>query len=268
MGPGQRKPRARTVSYPAANYRTFTKPNEVLSPIDEVKQSITRAANATATPKTSESTELTETCSTAEESNSKSALRDFLTVLALSLHAVFEGLAVGLEKDTKDVWILFAGKFKLLKYLKKNLILIFNFIAVATHKYVISFCVGLELFHARTRLALYTAYIIIYAILTPIGIGIGIAISQIGTGPAYFVTVGFLQALAGGTIIYVVVFEVLERERSKNVSGLAQLFFVILGFCAMLAVELGAPHSHSEHDDHNHEETSTLLPIISSTFQQ
>ena len=111
LGPGQRKPRARTVSYPAANYRTFSKPNEVLSPIDEVKQSITRAANATATPKTSESTELPDSCSTTEESNSKSALRDFLTVLALSLHAVFEGLAVGLEKDTKDVWILFAGTF-------------------------------------------------------------------------------------------------------------------------------------------------------------
>ena len=47
-----------------------------------------------------------------------------------------------------------------------------------------------------------------------------------------------LQALAGGTIIYVVVFEVLERERSKNVSGLAQLFFVILGFCVLMAVEI------------------------------
>ena len=47
-----------------------------------------------------------------------------------------------------------------------------------------------------------------------------------------------LQALAGGTIIYVVVFEVLERERSKNVSGLAQLFFVIVGFCVLMSVEM------------------------------
>ena len=47
-----------------------------------------------------------------------------------------------------------------------------------------------------------------------------------------------LQALAGGTIIYVVVFEVLERERSKNVSGLAQLFFVVLGFCVLMMVEI------------------------------
>ena len=39
----------------------------------------------------------------------KSSLRDFFTVLALSLHAVFEGLAVGLEDETKDVWMLFAG---------------------------------------------------------------------------------------------------------------------------------------------------------------
>ena len=57
-----------------------------------------------------------------------------------------------------------------------------------------------------------------------------------------------LQALAGGTIIYVVVFEVLERERSKNVSGLAQLFFVILGFCVLMSVEmLGKVFNIREH---------------------
>ena len=39
----------------------------------------------------------------------KIALRDFFTVLALSFHAVFEGLAIGLEKDSADMWILFAG---------------------------------------------------------------------------------------------------------------------------------------------------------------
>ena len=38
-----------------------------------------------------------------------SSLRDFLTVLALSCHAIFEGLAIGLEKDTEAVWTLFAG---------------------------------------------------------------------------------------------------------------------------------------------------------------
>ena len=45
----------------------------------------------------------------------KSSLRDFFTVLALSFHAVFEGLAVGLETDSKDVWLLFAGKLAMIQ---------------------------------------------------------------------------------------------------------------------------------------------------------
>ena len=44
-------------------------------------------------------------------------MRDFFTVLALSLHAVFEGLAVGLEDEAKDVWMLFAGR----KYRKSSI---------------------------------------------------------------------------------------------------------------------------------------------------
>ena len=80
---------------------------------------------------------------------------------------------------------------------------------------------------------------IVFAIFSPIGIGIGIGITtHASQGSAYYLTVAVLQALAGGTIIYVVVFEVLERERSKNVSGLAQLFFVILGFCVLMSVEI------------------------------
>ena len=38
------------------------------------------------------------------------AVRDFFTMLALSVHAVFEGLAIGLEPDSDGVWILYGGK--------------------------------------------------------------------------------------------------------------------------------------------------------------
>ena len=37
-------------------------------------------------------------------------IRYFLAVLALSIHAVFEGLAIGLTSHSEDVWILFTGK--------------------------------------------------------------------------------------------------------------------------------------------------------------
>jgi zinc transporter ZupT len=51
-------------------------------------------------------------CENDASAYTKSSLRDFFTVLALSFHAVFEGLAVGLETDSKDVWLLFAGNLE------------------------------------------------------------------------------------------------------------------------------------------------------------
>ena len=45
-------------------------------------------------------------------------------VLAISLHAVFEGIAMGLGKKASFVWYLC--------------------FAVAAHKFIISFCVGLQ----------------------------------------------------------------------------------------------------------------------------
>lgn len=45
--------------------------------------------------------------------------------------------------------------------------------------------------------------------------------------------------------MYVVVFEVLQREKSKEkVPGLVQLFCVMLGFSALMLVEILAPHEH------------------------
>ena len=80
----------------------------------------------------------------------------------------------------------------------------------------------------------------VFSLVSPLGIAIGIGISSAaGTGgDAYTLAVAILQALAGGTLIYVVVFEVLQREKSKGVSGMAQLAFVILGFASLLCIEV------------------------------
>jgi len=230
--------RQRTISYPATltNYKTFNSNGLESNNIAGTAALTLSKISEIPTPSAEDS------CENDTNPFTKSSLRDFFTVLALSFHAVFEGLAVGLESEPKDVWLLFA--------------------AVATHKYVISFCVGLELCNAKTRLLIYSVYMIVFAIMSPIGIGIGIIItSNAATTSAYFLSVAILQALAGGTIIYVVVFEVLERERSKNVSGLAQLFFVILGFCVLMSVELlaGHDHNHNHEDEHDTRNLTTLL---------
>ena len=44
-----------------------------------------------------------------DKENSNSSIRDFLVVLALTFHAVLEGVAIGLEAHVNDVWLIFAG---------------------------------------------------------------------------------------------------------------------------------------------------------------
>jgi hypothetical protein len=44
--------------------------------------------------------------------------------------------------------------------------------------------------------------------------------------------------IAGGTILYVVVFEILEREKKKSVPGLLQLTFLLIGFAVMVCIEV------------------------------
>ena len=46
---------------------------------------------------------------------------------------------------------------------------------------------------------------------------------------------GVLSALAAGTLVYVAMFEIIQREKSKEkVPGLAQLLFILMGFGVIL----------------------------------
>lgn len=78
-----------------------------------------------------------------------SSMRGLLIVLALSIHELFEGFAVGLERDPKGVYFMFA--------------------AVSAHKYVIAFCIGVELMVQRTKLWLAFTYVLIYSAVSAIG---------------------------------------------------------------------------------------------------
>lgn len=187
-----------------------------------------------------------------------SSLRGLLIVLALSVHELFEGLAVGLESSASNVWYMFG--------------------AVATHKLVIAFCVSVELIVNKTKFCLATLYICTFAVVSPIGIAVGIWISHKGSieeirqdehllifdpadgirndelpgdnGTSPNIVAVVLQGLATGTLLYVVFFEILIKSRTtstsnkKNVySGILQYISVLVGFFIMLGMQfLGMPH--------------------------
>ncbi|XP_076377463.1 uncharacterized protein LOC143259404 isoform X1 [Megalopta genalis] len=168
------------------------------------------------------------------------SIQGLLTVLALSFHAIFEGLAVGLEPSIASVVYLAA--------------------AIATHKLVISFCVGMELYVAGASTRTTLGYLTIFSMVTPIGIAVGLALGHFkndseNLGP----TPTILQGMAAGTLLYVVFFEVLARERANEKSGLLQLMAIIVGFMLMLGLQIATAHSHSHNhrnysDSHNHED--------------
>ncbi|XP_011696962.1 PREDICTED: protein zntC-like isoform X1 [Wasmannia auropunctata] len=166
------------------------------------------------------------------------SVQGLLTVLALSFHAIFEGLAVGLEPSISSVAYLAA--------------------AIATHKLVISFCVGMELYVAGASTRTTLGYLTIFSMVTPIGIAIGLVLDHFkndseNLGP----TPTILQGMAAGTLLYVVFFEVLARERANEKSGLLQLVAIIIGFTLMLGLQIATAHSHSHghsHGNHTHME--------------
>ncbi|XP_053657928.1 zinc transporter ZIP1-like [Anopheles marshallii] len=193
-------------------------------------------------------------------SNANGPLRGLLIVLALSIHELFEGLAVGLERSPSAVWLLFG--------------------AVASHKFVIAFCVAFELLVAAVQFRIAVAYIFVYSVVSPLGIGIGIALSSVSsdTNQTIEVVSVILQGLASGTLIYVIFFEILAKDAGHShggggdndgqqghdhqhsvspTNGLWQFLAVLAGFGLLLGIKAATGHSHNHShgggDDHDHD---------------
>uniref|UniRef100_A0A182RTF0 Uncharacterized protein n=1 Tax=Anopheles funestus TaxID=62324 RepID=A0A182RTF0_ANOFN len=195
-------------------------------------------------------------------SSTNGPLRGLLIVLALSIHELFEGLAVGLERSPSAVWLLFG--------------------AVASHKFVIAFCVAFELLVAAVQFRIAVAYIFVYSVVSPLGIGIGIALSSVNsdTNQTIEVVSVILQGLASGTLIYVIFFEILAKDAGHShggggdggdkdgqghdhqhavspTNGLWQFLAVLAGFGLLLGIKAATGHSHDHShgggDDHDHD---------------
>ncbi|KAF0769299.1 zinc transporter ZIP1-like, partial [Aphis craccivora] len=144
-------------------------------------------------------------------SASESVVRGFLVVGALSIHELFEGLAVGLEKNPTQVWSLT--------------------VAVACHKLVIAFYVGLQMLSDRTKPLLAHCSILLFAVTSPIGIGIGTLVSNLEETKSVVLFSVILQGLATGTLMYVVFFEVLKPSPGnlQLKQRILRLIFIAIG---------------------------------------
>lgn len=147
------------------------------------------------------------------------SLGSVLIVVALSFHSIFEGLSLGLQSTDQATWIMF--------------------LAISIHKFVIAFVVGFDMTASRMKARTILIYIAIFSVMSPLGALIGaVTKNKLEDSPV----VAGLNGVATGTLLYVTFFEVLQRDKNSQLSGLLQLLAVLLGFCIMLTLVLVLPH--------------------------
>ena len=140
--------------------------------------------------------------------------RNFLLLLSLIIHSVFEGVALASTEEEKTFWELF--------------------FAILIHKSIIAFTVGLKLMKMKhRRFVLISSFI--FSLATPIGIFSVLTTQKLFPSNRYAtISHGILRAFACGTFFYITFFDVLPHElkifSSTKRSRILNVFFVFLGF--------------------------------------
>ncbi|ELT96667.1 hypothetical protein CAPTEDRAFT_183767 [Capitella teleta] len=152
-----------------------------------------------------------------QDPSSHSIIRSLILLLALSLHSLFEGLAVGLQPTKKSVLEIFA--------------------ALALHKSILAFSLGLNLVQSKMALKNIMKSNLLFSVTSPIGIAIGIVIIRFSPDQTVANLVdGVLEGMACGTFLFVVFFEILPHEfmtKKRYPNRMLKVLFLVLGYATV-----------------------------------
>ncbi|KAF8565454.1 hypothetical protein P879_04556 [Paragonimus westermani] len=173
-----------------------------------------------------------------------SGMRVILLLSAMSIHSLFEGLAVGLQSTLQHTIALFT--------------------AILLHKLIIAAGIGVSLATAittaqafpessrsvplqhdtdRKALIYQTVCTFILASSSPLGVLIGWGLMQQQQSGVLQMTTATLQGFACGTFFYVVFCELLPEEFREGVGDrIGKLLFLVFGFALVALYSLLMPH--------------------------
>jgi len=154
--------------------------------------------------------------------SSHSVIRSLVLVIALDLHSLFEGLAIGLQPTFDDTIQLF--------------------LALALHKCILAFSLGLNMVQSdlSTRAVIMSS--VSFSLASPFGTAVGIVVVDVwSNGTAANATIGALQGIACGTFVYIIFFEILPHEFMKKrvwtyPDRLLKVLFLVVGFTVIVGV--------------------------------
>ncbi|XP_069580660.1 zinc transporter ZIP1-like [Brachyistius frenatus] len=147
---------------------------------------------------------------------SQSALRAFVLVFSLSLHSVFEGLGAGLLEEGAE--------------------LLEVCLALMIHKSIVSFSLTFKLSQGRLRRSVVVGCLLLFAAMTPLGVGLGVALTETRTSPRHRLARCTLEGLAVGTFVYITFMEILPHELGSARHRIPKVAALLMGFAVVTAV--------------------------------
>jgi len=120
----------------------------------------------------------------------KKKLSAFILLLSISIHGLFECLALGIQTVYKKT--------------------LFLFIALMIHKWAEAFALGILFVKAKFSKKFFYLIIILFSIVGPVGVGIGIVLAE----TAGELVEGIFLSISTGTFLYVACSEVIIEEFS------------------------------------------------------
>ena len=123
--------------------------------------------------------------------NPTSSITPYILLIALSVHGIFEGIALGVMNTVKECSILFS--------------------AIILHKWAAAFALGISFYKSGTEKDLFIKMILLFTSFGPLGIIIGMIFSDAGN-----LIKGIMLSISTGTFIYVAASEVIVEEFSLS----------------------------------------------------
>ncbi|XP_054159328.1 zinc transporter ZIP3-like [Oppia nitens] len=167
------------------------------------------------------------------ENTSKSSISFFILMFATSVHSVFEGLALGLQKDATKAMHLFIG--------------------ILIHECLVAFALGLNSARNECSVKTNVKFSVVFSLTIPIGIVMGVVLG-ITPGLVGRSISALFQGLAAGTFIHVTFHELIPSEflmdtsdgsdNSNHKQKLFKIFLLFMGFMFMALMTLFTSDSH------------------------
>jgi zinc transporter ZupT len=156
--------------------------------------------------------------SAAEDLRLKRLGTAYIFLTALSVHSVFDGLAVGSETDTDG----FLGLL----------------IAVIIHKLLDGFALGVPIFYAKfSKLQTFLA-LAFCACMTPLGIGIGWVTTESQSGASALLTRAIFLSMSLGSFIYIALIELLPAGLASPKFMVQKIVVAVFGWGLMALLAL------------------------------